>query len=136
MKRLLPCLKSWHSNLRNCKVLFKKTPKKQKKTIAIFAMHLRVYQKWFFLTIIVNFGIGSVFSKGPGSAFTEGLVTGPGLFYKIYLAHPVLELIVFFFIVNTYFSMKRMFLHWKCLYLETFHWRFTKWRGCNFNLAR
>ena len=89
--------------------------------IVIFTISTLLFTKNHFLTIIVNFGIGSVFSKGPGSAFTEGLVTGPGLFYKIYLAHPVLELIVFFFIVNTYFSMKRMFLHWKCLYLETFH---------------
>ena len=31
----------------------------------------------------VNFGIGSTFSKSPGSAFSEGLDPDPGMLYKV-----------------------------------------------------
>ena len=31
----------------------------------------------------MNFGIGSAFSKGPGSTFSEGPDLGPGLLYKV-----------------------------------------------------
>ena len=35
------------------------------------------------LTHTVNFGIGSAFSKSPGSTFSEGLGLGPGPLYKV-----------------------------------------------------
>ena len=35
------------------------------------------------LTHTVNFGIGSYFFKGPGSAFSEGAGPGPGPLYKV-----------------------------------------------------
>ena len=31
----------------------------------------------------MNFGIESAFSKGPGSAFSEGVASGPGPLYKV-----------------------------------------------------
>ena len=31
----------------------------------------------------MNFGIGSIFSKGPGSVFSEDPCPGPGPFYKV-----------------------------------------------------
>ena len=36
------------------------------------------------LTNTVNFGIGSAFGKGPGSAFSGSPCQGPGPLYKIY----------------------------------------------------
>ena len=38
-----------------------------------------------FLTHTVNFGIGSTFFKGPGSALSEGLGLGLGPLYKVCL---------------------------------------------------
>ena len=39
------------------------------------------------LTDTVNFGIGSAFSKGQGSAFSEGPCPGPGPLYKVCFSH-------------------------------------------------
>ena len=41
------------------------------------------FVKTEFLTQIVNFYIGSTFSKGPGSAFSEDLCPGLGSIYKV-----------------------------------------------------
>ena len=51
------------------------------KAIVIFEISTLEFIKTEFLTIIVNFGIGFTYSKGPGSACSEGL--GPGLLYNV-----------------------------------------------------
>ena len=55
------------------------------KFIVIFEISTLEFVKNESLTHIMNFGIGSGFSKGPGSAFSEGLgrVSGPGPLYKV-----------------------------------------------------
>ena len=53
------------------------------KTIVIFEISSLKFVKNQFLANKVTFGIGSVFSKGPVSAFSEG--SGPGPFYKVRL---------------------------------------------------
>ena len=53
---------------------------KFKKTIVIFEMSTLKFVKNESLTHTVNFGVGSAFSKVPGSAFSEGPGLGPGLF--------------------------------------------------------
>ena len=66
--------------------MLKKKTKKTGTKIALFE-HI-IYEistlkfiKNGFLTVIASFDIGSTFSKGPESTFSEGL--GPGLLYKI-----------------------------------------------------
>ena len=49
------------------------------KTIVIFEISTLEVFKNTFLTNSVNFGIGSHFSKGPGSTFSEELDPSPGL---------------------------------------------------------
>ena len=39
-------------------------------------------------THAVNFGIGSAFSKGPGSCFSEDPVPGPGQLYNVCPMYP------------------------------------------------
>ena len=39
------------------------------------------------MSLTVNFGIGSTFSKDSGSAFFEGPVPDPGPLYKVYRSH-------------------------------------------------
>ena len=56
---------------------------KFKKTIVIFEMSTLKFVKNESLTHTVNFGVGSAFSKVPGSAFSEGPGLGPGLLYKV-----------------------------------------------------
>ena len=48
-------------------------------TIVIFESSTLDFVKNEFGTHAVNFGIGFVFSKGPGSAFSESLGPEPGL---------------------------------------------------------
>ena len=58
------------------------------KSIAFFEISILTFLKNEFLTNTVNFGIGSAFSKGPGSAFFD--CPDPGQFYKAYpLQNPV-----------------------------------------------
>ena len=56
-----------------------------KKTIVIFEINTLQFVKNESLTHTVNFGIGSAFSKGPGSAFSEDSGPGPGPLYKVCL---------------------------------------------------
>ena len=51
------------------------------KTMVIFEINTLEFVKNEFLAIPVTFGIGFVFSKGPGSAFSEG--SGRGPLYKV-----------------------------------------------------
>ena len=51
------------------------------KTIVIFETSTLRINKSEFLTIIVDFGVGFAFSKGPGSAFSE--CSGPALLYEV-----------------------------------------------------
>ena len=53
-------------------------------TIVIFEINTLEFIKNELLTIIVNFDKGSVFSKGPGSTFSEGLGPGPGPLYALH----------------------------------------------------
>ena len=55
------------------------------KAIVIFEISTLKFVRYESLTHIVNFGIGSAFSKGPGSAFSEGPGTGPDPLYKVCL---------------------------------------------------
>ena len=55
------------------------------KAIVIFEISTLKFVKYESLTHIVNFGIGSAFSKGPGSAFSEGPGPGPDPLYKVCL---------------------------------------------------
>ena len=48
------------------------------KGIVIFEISTLKFVKAESLTHTVNFGIGSAFSEGPGSAFSEGSGPGPG----------------------------------------------------------
>ena len=54
------------------------------KTIVIFEINTLKFVKNDSLTHIGNFGIGSTFSKGAGSAFSEGPGPGPGPLYKVW----------------------------------------------------
>ena len=47
------------------------------KTIVIFEMSTLEFVNNEFLNHLLNFGIGSAFSKGPGSAFSEDPSLGP-----------------------------------------------------------
>ena len=49
-----------------------------RKSIVIFEISTLEFVKNESLTHTMNFGIGSAFSKGPGSTFSEGLGPGPG----------------------------------------------------------
>ena len=51
----------------------------------IWNQHSRISQEQVFksLTHAVNFGIGSAFSKDPGSSFSEGPGPGLGPLYKV-----------------------------------------------------
>ena len=51
--------------------------------IVIFEISTLKVVKNEFLTHTVNFDIGSAFSKGRGSAFSEGPGLGPGPLYKV-----------------------------------------------------
>ena len=51
------------------------------KTIVIFEINTLKFVANESLTHRVNFGIGSAFSKGPGTTISEG--SGPGLLYKV-----------------------------------------------------
>ena len=53
------------------------------KSIVIFGTSTLEFVKNGLLTHIVNFGLGSAFSKGPGSAFSQGPGAGLGLLYKV-----------------------------------------------------
>ena len=55
------------------------------KKIVILEISTLKFVKYESLTHIVNFGVGSAFSKGPGSAFSEG--PGPGPLYKVWRSH-------------------------------------------------
>ena len=55
------------------------------KTIVIFEISTLKLVKGESLTQIVNFDIGSVFPKGPGSAFSEDPAPGSGPLYKVCL---------------------------------------------------
>ena len=54
-----------------------------KKNIVIIEVSTLEFVKSEFLTYTVNFGIGSAFSKSPGSAFSEDPGPGPGPLYKV-----------------------------------------------------
>lgn len=54
-----------------------------KRIIVIFESSTLKFVKNKFLTEIVNFGIGSTFSKCPGSTFSEGPCPGPGQLFKL-----------------------------------------------------
>ena len=54
-----------------------------KETIVIFEITTFKFVKNEFLTHTLNFGIGSAFSKGPGSAFAECSGPGPSPLYKV-----------------------------------------------------
>ena len=58
-----------------------------KRSIVIFEISTLKFFKNESLTHTVNCSVGSVFSKGTGSAFSEGPGPGSGLglFYKVYL---------------------------------------------------
>ena len=51
--------------------------------IVIFEISTLKFVENEFLTHTVNLGIGSAFSKSPGSPFSEGLGPAPGLLYKV-----------------------------------------------------
>ena len=53
------------------------------KTIDIFEIRTLKFVKNESLTHTVNFGIGSAFSKGPGSTFFDDPRPGPGPLYKV-----------------------------------------------------
>ena len=55
------------------------------KTIVIFEISTLEFVKNESLTQTVDFGIGSAFSKGPGSAFSGDSGPGPGPLYKVCL---------------------------------------------------
>ena len=52
------------------------------KTIVIFEIIPLELAKYRFLGKTVNFGLRSAFSKGPGSAFSEGYGMGQGPLFK------------------------------------------------------
>ena len=54
-----------------------------KETIVIFGITTFKFVKNEFLTHTLNFGVGSTFPKGPGSAFAEGPGPGPSPLYKV-----------------------------------------------------
>ena len=94
LKTILSYLKSAPSNLSNCKTLRKnkkclnlgpKEPYLDIKNIVIFEISTFKFVKNESLTHTVNLGLGSVFSKGPMSAFFEGPGPGPGPLYKVCL---------------------------------------------------
>ena len=51
--------------------------------IVIFEISTLKFVENEFLTHAVNFGIGSAFSKSPGSPFSEGPGPAPGPLYKV-----------------------------------------------------
>ena len=53
----------------------------------IFEISTLEFVKHDSLTHAINFGIGSAFSKGLESAFSEGPDPGPGPLYKLCQAH-------------------------------------------------
>ena len=53
------------------------------KNILIFEISTLKFVVSVSLTHTVESGIGSIFSKGPGSAFSEGLGPNPGPRYKV-----------------------------------------------------
>ena len=53
------------------------------KTIVTFEISTLEFAKNGSLTHTINFGIGSNFSKGQGSCFSEGPGPGPGPLYKL-----------------------------------------------------
>ena len=53
------------------------------KTTVIFEISTLKFVENESLTHIVNFGTGSTFSKGPGSALSESPGPGPGSLYKV-----------------------------------------------------
>ena len=53
------------------------------KTIAIFEISTHKFVKNESITHIVNFGIGSTFSKCLGFVFSDGPGPGPGPLYKV-----------------------------------------------------
>ena len=57
------------------------------KTIVIFEISTLKFVKNESLTHTVNFCIGSAFSKGQGSTFSEGPGSGPGPLYKVCLLY-------------------------------------------------
>ena len=54
-----------------------------KKTVVIFEISTLEFIKNEFLTNTVNVGIGSTFSKRPGSPFLEDPDSGPGPLFKV-----------------------------------------------------
>ena len=54
-----------------------------KNIMVIFQIRIHKFVKFEFLTNAMNFCIGSTFSKGSGSAFSEGPVPGPVPLYKV-----------------------------------------------------
>ena len=59
------------------------------KNIVIFEISTLKFVKYESLTVIVNFGRGSAFSKGLGSTFSEGPGPGPGPLYEVCLKQNV-----------------------------------------------
>ena len=57
--------------------------------MVIFEISTLKFVKNESLNNTVNFGIGSAFSNGPWSAFSEGRSPGPGPFYKVCLCQEV-----------------------------------------------
>ena len=55
-----------------------------KNVILIFEIITVKFVKIESLTHAVNFGIGSAFSKSPGSAFSDGSGRGPGPLYEVW----------------------------------------------------
>ena len=53
------------------------------KSIVVFEISILEFLKYESLTHTMNFGIEFAFSKGPRSAFLEGLGPGPGPLYKV-----------------------------------------------------
>ena len=61
------------------------------KTIVTFEIRTLKFVISVFLSHTVNYGIGSAFSKGPESAFSESPVSGPGPLYKVSFLFPSVE---------------------------------------------
>ena len=67
----------------------------------------------------MNFGIGLACSKVPGSPFSQGLIPGPGLLYKICLNYEVNTYVVSsFFDVWSLAGSSVLSLFWHSLNLQ------------------
>ena len=81
------------------------------RTIVLFENSNLEFVKHESLTHTMNFDIGSAFSKGLGSAFSEGSVPGSGPLYKVCLYFDsVMHKIFYHYERSCFFHMKNLLL--------------------------